>query len=128
AAEPKLADDLKVGHRYAAARAAALAGVGQGKDGEKLDDGERARWRKQAVDWLKADLALWAKQADDTPEGRALVDKPRWQWRRDPDLAGIRDDGALDGLPGDERAACERLWADVDVLLKKVRAKVKSAP
>ena len=53
AAESKLADD----HRYNAACFAALAAAGQGEDAAKLDDNERTRLRKQALDWLKADLA-----------------------------------------------------------------------
>src|SRR6516164_4586354 len=52
AADPKLADDLKAGHRYRAACAAALAAAGQGEDAAKLDDKEKVRLRKQALDWL----------------------------------------------------------------------------
>jgi hypothetical protein len=37
--------------RHYAARAAALAGCGQGKDADKLDDKERALWRWQALQW-----------------------------------------------------------------------------
>src|SRR5262249_42911465 len=53
-ADPQSAEGVKAAHRYNAACAAALAGAGQGEDGAKLDDKERARWRKQAVDWLRA--------------------------------------------------------------------------
>src|SRR5262249_50925331 len=66
--DPKLADDLRNQHRYNAACAAALAGCGQGKDADKLDDRERARLRKQALDWLRADLAHWAQQAAKTSD------------------------------------------------------------
>src|SRR5262249_34945560 len=59
AAEPKLADDLGAGHRYNAACAAALAGCGQGKDADKLDEPERAHLRRQALTWLKAELTAW---------------------------------------------------------------------
>src|SRR5262249_53063381 len=52
AAEPARADDLKAGYRYRAARAAALAAVGQGEDAAVLDDKERSRWRQQALAWL----------------------------------------------------------------------------
>ncbi|HTU90936.1 MAG TPA: tetratricopeptide repeat protein, partial [Gemmataceae bacterium] len=61
AADPKLADDLTVAHRYNAACYAALAAAGQGEDAAKLDDKEKARLRKQARDWLRADLALRTK-------------------------------------------------------------------
>jgi hypothetical protein len=42
---------------YRAARCAALAGCGRGADGANLSEAERAPWRKQARDWLRADLA-----------------------------------------------------------------------
>src|SRR5262249_1396367 len=57
AADPKLAEDPDVRHLYNAARAAALAGCGGGADGGALSEAERARWRKQARAWLRADLA-----------------------------------------------------------------------
>src|SRR5262249_42173300 len=47
-AEPAIADDLYNSHRYKAACAAALAGCGQGKDADKLDDKEKRRLRDQA--------------------------------------------------------------------------------
>jgi tetratricopeptide (TPR) repeat protein len=58
AGQSSLAADLEKGHRYEAACAAALVGVGQAKDAAKLDAPQRTRWRKQALDWLCADLAL----------------------------------------------------------------------
>ena len=62
--EPKLADDLKAGHRYNAACAAALAGCGQGRNDQVPDASARAKLRKQALEWLKAELAFRAKQFD----------------------------------------------------------------
>jgi hypothetical protein len=55
AVEAKPAQSVPEGTRYYAARAAALAGCGQGKDGDKLDDKERALWRWQALQWLRQD-------------------------------------------------------------------------
>ena len=46
AADPKLAEDLKVGSRYRAARAAALAGRGAGVGGSRLSEEARTRWRE----------------------------------------------------------------------------------
>jgi tetratricopeptide (TPR) repeat protein len=60
-ADPKLADSLKAGHRYDAACAAALAGCVRGADADQIDDRERARWRKQALEWLRADLVEWRR-------------------------------------------------------------------
>jgi hypothetical protein len=59
AADPKPADDLDNSHRYQAACAASLAGCGRGDDAAQLDGQERARWRKQALHWLRADLKAY---------------------------------------------------------------------
>src|SRR5262249_12312262 len=60
AADARLADDLTAGHRYSAACSAALAAAGKGEDAGKLEDKQRGRLREQALDWLRADLKLWA--------------------------------------------------------------------
>jgi eukaryotic-like serine/threonine-protein kinase len=118
AAKPALADDLEEGHRYNAACAAAQVAAGQGEDAAGLDDRRRAQWRKQALDWLRADLTLLARQLDDgTPQARAAVQGQLRHWQTDLDLAGLRDGAALAGLSGAERAACRQLWADVKALL-----------
>jgi hypothetical protein len=31
-------------------------GCGQGQDADKLDNQERARWRRQALEWLRQDI------------------------------------------------------------------------
>src|SRR5262249_23152315 len=49
-------DPLETECRYLAARCAALAETGTGKDGANLSLAERARWRQQARRWLHADL------------------------------------------------------------------------
>lgn len=48
AAAPRLAEEVKAGHRYRAACAAALAGSGHGENGGDLSQEERARWRMMA--------------------------------------------------------------------------------
>jgi tetratricopeptide (TPR) repeat protein len=123
AADPKLADDLKADHRYNAACYAALAAAGQGEDAAKLDDKEKTRLRKQALDWLRADLAMRSKQLHGSkPADRAAVQQALRHWQQDSDLVGIRDAAALAKLPGAERAVCEQLWADVAALLKEAEA------
>src|SRR5262249_52791378 len=120
---------LKALHRYNAACAAAQAGCGQGKDGDKVDDGERARLRQQALDWLRADLVLRGKQAEGTPQARAVVLKTLQHWRTDPDLLGVRDESALARLPAEEQSGWRKLWADVAKLagcpLARERASVR---
>src|SRR5262249_33731274 len=64
ATAPALADDLVASHRYNAARAAAQAGCGHGADATGLGEDERRRWRDQAREWLKADLAARARALD----------------------------------------------------------------
>jgi serine/threonine protein kinase/tetratricopeptide (TPR) repeat protein len=119
-ADTKLADDLKAAHRYNAACAAALAAAGKGTDADKLGDKERAGLRKQALEWLRADLDLWSKHLESgKPQDRKLVqEKLRW-WQKDTDLAGIRDKDAVAKHPAVEREACQQLWADVAKLLEK---------
>jgi serine/threonine-protein kinase len=118
-ANPRLADNLGAGHRYNAARAAALAAAGQGTDAAQLDDPERARLRQQALGWLRADLALWAKRAVGEGAQRAVVQKGLRHWQQDSDLASVRGQQILARLPAEERVAWERLWADVDALLRQ---------
>jgi Tfp pilus assembly protein PilF len=121
-----LADDLQAGHRYNSACAAALAGAGQGNDSSRLDARERARLRKQALDWLRADLVLRHKQLQSRRPGEP--DRARaalTHWQKDSDLAGIRDAAALARLPAEEQRAFAQLWADVAALLKQARVKPK---
>ena len=121
AADPKLAADLKAFRRYNAACFAALAAAGQGEDAAKLDDAERILLRKQALDWLRADLALRTKQLESgKPADRAEVQQTMLHWQQDTDLAGIRDAAALAKLPEAERKQWQALWAEVDALLQKV--------
>ncbi len=121
-AQPKLAEDMKVQNRYNAACAAALAGSGAGKDDPKLGDAAKARWRKQALDWLKADLAAWSKILESgPPQARPAIAQTLQHWKADTDLNGLRDAAALAKLPEDEQKACRALWAGVDALLAKSR-------
>jgi hypothetical protein len=119
----KLAEDMRAQYRYDAACAAALAGAGQGADQPPPDEPAKARWRRQARDWLRADLAHWTQQAETgQPEARALVGRTLQHWRVDPDLAGIRDLAALAKLPEPERMDCQALWAAVDAVLRQAGA------
>jgi serine/threonine-protein kinase len=121
AADAKLVENATTALRYTAACQAALASAGKGEDAGKLDDQERARLRKQALDWLRGDLLLLAAGEI----GRSRVARTLGRWQKDPDLAGLRDEAALAKLPAEERAACEKLWADVAALLKKAEQKTK---
>jgi serine/threonine protein kinase len=120
-ADPKLADDRQAQHRYNAACAAALAGCGKGTDDPPPDDTSKVKLRRQALDWLNAELAAWSKILESgAPQARPVVASTLKHWKEDADLAGVRDDAALAKLPQEERAACKQLWGDVDGLLSKV--------
>jgi tetratricopeptide (TPR) repeat protein len=119
AANPRLADDLDAAHRYKAACAAALAAAGQGTDAGELEDQERSRLRRQALDWLRADLSLWAKQEAGDSAQRQAVQKKMRRWQQDSDLASVRDKERLARLATEERLAWEKLWADVAALLRQ---------
>jgi serine/threonine-protein kinase len=121
AAEPKLAEVVPAGTRYDAACAAARAGCGQGKDADKLDDKRRALWRRQARAWLRQDLTWWGQALDKgNAQTKAQVREWMRHWQTDGDLAGVRAKGALARLPDEERKQWERLWSDVDALLRRV--------
>jgi serine/threonine-protein kinase len=120
AAEPKRAEAVPEATRYNAACAAALTGCGQDKGADKLDDKERAHWRRQALDWLRQDLAWWGKALN---KGGAQTNAQAQMWLRhwqtDGDLAGVRAKDALARLPDEERRQWKKFWSDVDALLQR---------
>jgi serine/threonine-protein kinase len=121
AATPQLTEELRAGHRFNAARAAALAGGGHGDDLSGLGEPRRAELRKQARDWLRLDLLAWAKRVDTGTEAdRIQAQRTLATWRDDPDLAGLRDPAALGKLPPDERQECGKLCSDTDALIERL--------
>ena len=130
AADPMLASDLRQQCRYNAACSAALAAAGQGTDDPKPDAAERDRLRGQALNWLRADLALRQKQAGSAKaEDRAAAQQALRHWQQDADLASVRGQEALVALPAEERAEWDKLWAEVADLLRQLdAAKPAAAP
>ncbi len=120
AKDPKVVADRARQHRYNAACAAALAGCGQGKDEPPPDDVAKSALRKQALEWLKAEHAEWAKFLETgPPQAHPFVAQTLRHWKADTDLAGIRDELELAKLPESERQGWQALWAEVAELLKK---------
>jgi Flp pilus assembly protein TadD len=120
AEQPKLADDLRGQPRYDAACAAALAGCGRGQDAAKLDTKERARLRRQALDWLGADLKAYRQLLDKSADKAGPAIAQRMQhWLRDADFAGVRGPDALANLPEAEKDGWKKLWAAVEELGKR---------
>jgi serine/threonine-protein kinase len=122
AADPRLAEDLGAGHRFNAARAAALATCGVGVDASRLSTVERTPWRRQVLDWLRAELAASDKLLEaKTAPSRDLARKVLANWKSDPDMSGLRDPSAIDTFSMDERNECLALWQAVDDLLARAR-------
>jgi tetratricopeptide (TPR) repeat protein len=120
-ADPKRADDLQQQYRYYAACSAALAGAGQAEDARFLPDKVALKLRAQAYRWLQADLALYAKLAQqDDPKIKESVRQRMIYWRQDLTLASVRDTAARAGLDTDERQHWQKLWQEVDAVLRKV--------
>jgi tetratricopeptide (TPR) repeat protein len=123
-ADPKLGDDRQTQPRYNAACDAALAGCAKGKDEPAPDEAAKAKLRKQSLEWLQEELAAWSKIVESgPPQSRAIVAATLKHWKKDSDLAGIRDDAEVDKLRDQEQAAFKQLWIDVDALLKKLEAR-----
>jgi serine/threonine-protein kinase len=106
--------------RYLAARCAALACCGRGKDGAKLSEAERTNWRRKALEWLQADLIVWSKTLNSGRRADGdLAREMLTLWQDEPDLAGLRKPGALDKLSGEERKEWLALWREVAALLRQ---------
>jgi serine/threonine-protein kinase len=99
--------------RFRAARAAVRAGTDKGARG--LEERERAQWRKQALEWLRAELQRWAKKP---PAAAALQ-----AWQNEPDLAGVREAEALAALPEAERKEWRKFWDEVKELRRKTEGR-----
>src|SRR5262249_50862748 len=118
AAEPKLLTSAE--HRYNAARAAALAGCGQGDDAGPLKDEDRDRLRRQALTWLRADLEARRQQLDKASEAvRTSLLSLMQRWQQDAAFTSVRDAEGLAKLSKPERIEWEQLWADVEALRHK---------
>jgi tetratricopeptide (TPR) repeat protein len=125
AADPKLANDLSAAHRYNAACSAALAGTGAGADAARLTATERLGLRRQALTWLRADLAQWKRLVANGEVGRSRLARTLQHWQKDSDLAGIRVRDAVARLTAEEHQACRTLWAEVEALLNQAQGKAK---
>jgi serine/threonine protein kinase/tetratricopeptide (TPR) repeat protein len=118
AAQPPPSDG-PVDERYNAARAAALAGCGQGNDGDQADDNERPRLRRQALDWLRTDLAACRQLLEKEPiKAPPMLAQRLQNWQLEKEFAGVRGE-ALKHLPEAEREEWQKLWADVADLVTR---------
>src|SRR5262249_57706104 len=94
--------------------------AGKGGEGGKYDAKERNRWRKQALDWLRADLDAYTRLAEKgNPAARQLVAQRLAHWQKDSDLSAVRDKKWIDAMPEADRRRWQQLWAEGEALLKK---------
>ena len=120
AAEPQLANDLLARNRYNAAGAAALAGCDQGKDVANFDAEARARLRRQALDWLRADLIAWENLFQKEPaKAPPVLRQVMQQWQHDADFDGVRHPKALAKLAEAERREWQAFWEQVAALERR---------
>src|SRR5262249_24648125 len=111
ATDATLTADLPLQHRYNAACSAALAAAGQSEDAKHLPDKAVGMLRRQALGWLRDDLALYAKLAErEDPAAKQMVRERMRHWQQGTHLASLRRAAALDPLAHDERAARRPLW------------------
>jgi tetratricopeptide (TPR) repeat protein len=101
-----------------------LACAALGAAASKPADEEKAPFRRQALDSLRADLAWWARAAGRNEVGASEVVERMLHWLTDRDLASVRG-GRLAKLPAAERADWQKLWADVDALLRNAKAEAR---
>jgi hypothetical protein len=128
AAHPQLLRGPPTGHRYWAACAAARAGCGQGRDAADLDEKSCAAFRRQALDWLRAELDSWRRLLVKEPGSAWLVARDLPIWLEDPHFAGVREPEALARLPAAERQAWQKLWADVADTLARAAGRIPPPP
>jgi hypothetical protein len=111
-ADPDMFAGPPAKHRYHAACAAALAGCSQGRDATDLDERSLADFRRQALDWLRAELETQRRLLE-TEKTPWLVAGDLQHWLEGPDFAGVRGPEALARLPEAERQAWQKLWTDI---------------
>jgi hypothetical protein len=88
--------------------------------------GERGRSRpalaadlKNAHRYKAAALAALASQAKDWKRRQEVCEALTY-WKKDADMASVRDPAWLAAMPPDDRQAWEALWRDVDAVLASV--------
>ena len=118
ALEPARTTDLRLGYRYHAAGCAGRAASGKGRDARTA--AEQTHCRAKALEWLQADLAIRRTQIlRGKPEQATDARGKLRYWQSDPDLAGVRDDRALQEMTEADRAKWKELWRTIGELVEK---------
>lgn len=115
-------DTKKRRHWTNAAVVAALASGEPDETSETLDDAERQRWRRQAIEWLRTDVDNLDGQLADKPAAfRKSLQLTLEQLQKHPRLRGLRDPRALERMPAEDQALCRQFWIDVENLLAQAK-------
>src|SRR5262249_11806842 len=105
----------------------AQAAAGHGEDARQLPDKVIVMLRRQALRWLRADLALWVQELDSThPEAPGAVQQALQRWQQDTGLAGVRTQEALARLPAEDCQAWLALWVEVASHVQQAEARANS--
>ncbi|MBI1324761.1 protein kinase [bacterium] len=99
----------------------ALAAAGQGKNETPVNDATKSKLRRKALDWLQAELAASSRQLEAGPaQDLPAIAVSLQFWKKDSDLAVIRETDSLARLPADEQKLWHKFWAQVDSLLNRL--------
>ncbi|MFT3882419.1 MAG: protein kinase [Gemmatales bacterium] len=113
---PKTPDPVNPYH-YDAACAAVLASLAKGAD---LTSDDKAKLRLQALVWFKEELHGMSRlHKTGKSDEQSNIAKLVKQWQENKELAGIRDQSALNQLPQNERQQWQQFWAEVTKLSRE---------
>ncbi len=117
-ADSRIAEDRVLRPRCYGAFLAAWAGSGETRDDPPPDEAERARLRRQALEWLRGELRTWTPwlKGGRSGERRDAVAALRG-WMNTHELAGVREPEALEALPEEERETWRAFWREVEAWL-----------
>ena len=91
------------------------------KVAEAADGAGAEVWRQRAQTWFAEDLDLRARQLDEGRSGAISVRLALGAWRVAGELAGVREEARLAGLPEPERARWRELWASSATLEERAQ-------
>jgi hypothetical protein len=104
-----------------------MAGCGRGRDADDLDEESRLGFRRQARDWMRAELEARRRLLEQERENAGgTVAHDLQRWLRNNHFAGVRGPEALARLPEAERQAWHQLWTDVADTLARAQGNNRS--
>ena len=114
AADPEIEGDRVIRPRCYGAFLAAWAGSGTTRDDPPPERAERARLRRQALDWLPGELATWRPLLEGGPTaGRRDAAAALRGWMNTHELSGVGEPESLKGLSPEECGAWQDFWEEV---------------